>query len=339
MFEGKESLVSVIVPVYNVEKYLSTCIESIINQTYDKLEIILVDDGSQDKSSEICDNYANKDKRITAVHTKNRGLSEARNTGLRIAKGEYISFIDSDDFIKLDSYENLLNSALKYEPDVIVGEAYKYFNDGKSFPKMKEKNFSKRLMSGSEFLKESLLQERYTPCVPFNIYKRNLIIDNNLFFKKGILHEDQNWTPQIFLKTQKLYFSDIFFYFHRWREGSIMASKGDKSKNGVDLVNTCYELSNIFENLEDCELKKLLNDYLVNMFLSGISVGKLHRKKYESLIDKDFVNNKAIRRSNIVRSKIFTFNILIFVYLNRLFSLDIFSNFRKKIKECIDVSH
>ena len=102
-------LISIIVPVYNVEPYLNKCLDSIVNQTYKKLEIILIDDGSTDNSGLICDEYASKDNRIIVVHQKNKGLSAARNVGLNIAKGDYIAFVDSDDFIEKDMYFTMYN--------------------------------------------------------------------------------------------------------------------------------------------------------------------------------------------------------------------------------------
>ena len=101
-------LISVIVPIYNVEKYLARCVDSIVNQTYKNLEIILVDDGSPDRCPQMCDDYAEKDSRIKVVHKKNGGLSDARNAGMAVATGEYISFIDSDDWIDLETYDLVL---------------------------------------------------------------------------------------------------------------------------------------------------------------------------------------------------------------------------------------
>ena len=106
---GEKPMITIIVPVFNVEQYLPKCVDSIINQTYSNLEILLIDDGSQDRCGEICDEYAKKDSRIQVFHTKNRGLSVARNLGLQEAKGEYIGFVDSDDWIEPDMYEVLLS--------------------------------------------------------------------------------------------------------------------------------------------------------------------------------------------------------------------------------------
>ena len=135
-------LISIIIPVYNVEQYLNRCIDSVINQTYKNLEIILIDDGSTDNSGKICDEYALKDNRIKVIHKENGGVSSARNVGLDIAKGEYIGFVDSDDFIELDMYETLLNKMLETGSQLIVCNWFYGINDNwienQNFPVQKK---------------------------------------------------------------------------------------------------------------------------------------------------------------------------------------------------------
>lgn len=121
----EEKLISIIVPVYNVEKYLKECIDSVISQTYKNLEIILVDDGSTDKSGEICDEYSKKDSRIKVIHKENGGLSDARNVALDIAKGEYIGFVDSDDYVEKDMFETLYKLAEEHNTEISSISFYK----------------------------------------------------------------------------------------------------------------------------------------------------------------------------------------------------------------------
>ena len=125
------SKVSIVVPIYNVEKYLKQCIESIINQTLQDIEIILVDDGSPDNCPQICDEYAKKDSRIKVVHKKNGGLSSARNAGIEVATGDFIGFVDSDDYIELDMYEKMYNIAKENHVDFVVSDYYKVSDKGK----------------------------------------------------------------------------------------------------------------------------------------------------------------------------------------------------------------
>ena len=115
-----EDLISIIIPVYKVEKYIYKCIDSVLNQTYKNLEIILVDDGSPDKCPEICEEYAKKDNRIKIIHKKNGGLSDARNAGLKVATGKYIGFVDSDDYIEKDMYQVLYNNIIKTNSDISI---------------------------------------------------------------------------------------------------------------------------------------------------------------------------------------------------------------------------
>ena len=124
-----QPLISVIVPIYNVEKYLDRCVGSIINQTYKNLEIILVDDGSPDNCPQMCDDYAKKDSRIKVVHKENGGLSDARNAGMKVATGEYVSFIDSDDYISLDFYETLLETIVDNDSDIVECSVVKFYED------------------------------------------------------------------------------------------------------------------------------------------------------------------------------------------------------------------
>ena len=123
------NLISVIIPVYNVEQYLSKCLDSVVNQTYKNLEVILVDDGSTDNSGKICDEFALKDNRIIVIHKSNGGLSSARNEGLKFAKGQYVGFVDSDDYIEIGMYEKLLEVSLKYGSDVVCSNYYRVTNN------------------------------------------------------------------------------------------------------------------------------------------------------------------------------------------------------------------
>lgn len=177
-------MISIIVPVYNVEKYLNKCIESIINQTYRNIEIILVDDGSPDKCPEICDSYAKKDKRIRVIHKQNEGLINARKSGLEIAQGEYIGFVDGDDWIEPEMYELFAKQAEKYSPDMVMSDFY--YDNGK------ELSNSDQLFDREYYDKDALEKFIYpkmlfsgtyykfgvNPCCWSKIYKKELIKKN-----------------------------------------------------------------------------------------------------------------------------------------------------------------
>lgn len=310
--------ISVIVPIYNTEKYLSKCIESIIKQTYNELEIILVDDGSTDSSLSICEIYQKKDSRVKIVHQDNKGLSEARNVGIKIATGDYLAFIDSDDFIKEDSFEILMKAT--DTPDIIVGEAIRYLNKDNCFPKVGKRKFVDQIMTGEDFLKLCLKQNKLTMCVQFNLYSKKLIIDNNLFFKSGILHEDEWWTPQILMNAEKVYYSGYYFYYHVFRENSITSSKSNLKKRGKDLVNTAFFLSQLIKMQPlntDREFIVLFSDYILMLFLSGYYSGKLYdERKKEKVRDKRFVVSHAHSFRNKLKMLIFCISPKYYCYIN-----------------------
>lgn len=204
-------LVSVIVPVYNVEKYIRKCIESIITQTYTNLDIILIDDGSTDKSGKICDEYEKLDTRITVIHKKNGGLSSARNSGLDIAKGKYIGFVDSDDYISIDMYEVLLRY-MEDEVDIVACGRYIVY------PRI-DKKVNKRIYCSDKIKKynniqaiEELLKPQIFPFgVVDKIYRKELF--SNIRFPIGRISEDIPVTYALFKKSRNIvHIGDCKYY-------------------------------------------------------------------------------------------------------------------------------
>lgn len=185
-----EELISIIIPVYNVEEYLSACLKSVIGQTYKNLEIIVVDDGSTDKSGMICDEYCNRDNRITVIHKKNGGLSDARNAGLKAAKGQYIGFVDSDDWIAPEMYEILYQSCKMYEADISFARykdvAMEACQDDFIDDSHESKNDSRLVVRSEQYL-ESILTENGVIesnwSVWVRLYKATVI--KELRFEKG----------------------------------------------------------------------------------------------------------------------------------------------------------
>lgn len=210
-------LISVIVPCYNVEKYLDECISSIVNQTYNNLEIILVDDGSPDKCPKICDEWSQKDLRIKVIHKENGGLSSARNAGLDIAKGKYISFVDSDDFIEKDFIEFLYTNLIKHNGDISCCGYYHYFNsDLKEIRHFKNVELS---MDSCEGIK------KMNTIGYFGVGSWNKLYKNELFentrFPVGKLSEDWFILYKLIHKANKIYYDSQPKYYYRQRFGSI----------------------------------------------------------------------------------------------------------------------
>ena len=214
------SLVSIIVPIYKVEPYLRRCLDSIVNQTYTNLEIILVDDGSPDTCPQICDEYAAKDKRIVVIHKENGGLSDARNAGLEISKGEYISFVDSDDWVDEKYIEILLNSAIAENTDIAIGEN---IQTKQVVQKQNIKSITKTY-SSKDALVHLFSQNHLTFVVSWGkIYKRNLF--STLRFPIGKFHEDEFTTYLLFHKSKKISYTSKILYFYFQRSDSIMGNQ------------------------------------------------------------------------------------------------------------------
>jgi len=306
--------ISIIVPVYNVQLYLRRCVDSLINQTFEDIEIILVNDGSTDHSPEICDEYARTDKRVKVIHKINGGLSDARNVGLVESRGDYVLFVDSDDYINHDSCEVLYRYGNMSNLDIVVGDAVRIESDSQTILARSEVSLNK-VMKGTDFLKEQLENHYMHMASCFNLYNRKFLIDNELFFKKGIYHEDEQWTPRVLLRANRVQYIKLAFYNYIIRDNSI-TKKRDKSKNALDLINTCYELERIYEKIEDVKLKRLLYDYLSMLFLNAIHLGRLYDKKYSSYYDKKFLIGKPKSLRNRLKVCLFIFSKSIYKYVH-----------------------
>ena len=232
--------ISVIVPIYNVEQYLRRCIDSIINQTYKNLEIILVDDGSPDNCGQICDDYAKKDTRIKVIHKKNGGLSDARNVGLEVCTGDYISFVDSDDWIELNTYEIMMKSMNEYNADMVVSNINYVYKD-KVESKYSEDKI--RCFNKEEAMKE-LIKDGLVQAVVWNKLYKRVVIDN-LRFKVGKLNEDEFFTYKICAKAERIVYIPEALYQYRQREDSIM---GTYILQRIDGVEALYERMNFIKN-------------------------------------------------------------------------------------------
>ena len=213
-----EPLVSIIIPIYKVEPYLHRCLDSIVNQTYTNLEIILVDDGSPDNSPQICDEYAAKDNRIVVIHKENGGLSDARNTGLDICKGDYISFVDSDDWVSLEYINELYSSIKETQADVAIVN-HKHVTP---FParEIQEKRRIKLFSKQQAFFK--LIAEQHQPFVVSwgKLYRKNLF--SNIRFPTGKCHEDEFTSHLLFNKASRIVYSNRTLYFYYQRPDSII---------------------------------------------------------------------------------------------------------------------
>lgn len=218
--------VSVVIPIYNVQDYLNDCIKSIVNQTYQHLEIILVDDGSPDSCPMICDDWKKKDGRIVVIHKENGGLSDARNAGLRNATGEYVLYVDSDDYLEHDAIEWLVSCAIRHNADIVACTCKKTNNE--NIPSL----LTNRLVVGTgiemlEFAFENEIWFAWGKLIKTNIAK-------SCPFAKGLIYEDVENTPKSFLMANKVVFSLDGRYNYRIRTDSIMG--GNKTVPQKDIA-------------------------------------------------------------------------------------------------------
>ena len=223
-------MISVIVPIYNVEKYLPRCVDSLLTQTFRDFELILVEDGSPDNCAAICDNYAKSDPRIRVIHKTNGGLSDARNAGLRVSKGEYISFIDSDDWVAPDFLEHMMELLNNEHADICecrVSKKYEEIESSSGTVQDSKSEYSSEdaviwHYSAEEALRELIQDGVFRQHVWNKLYSRNCI--EGVDFPVGKMNEDEFWTFQVFGNAKKLIKTDRILYYYFQRTDSIMGN-------------------------------------------------------------------------------------------------------------------
>lgn len=213
----QEPLISVIVPIYKVEKLLPRCVDSLLGQTWKNLEIILVDDGSPDGCGALCDAYAEKDSRVRVIHKLNGGLSSARNAGIDIARGEYLGFVDSDDWVDLDSYEKLVRLAEKYRASMVCGGRYDSEESGKEVPGLCPPR--EEVITGQECASRIFRWDNMDMAAWDKLYHRDLF--REIRYPLGIIWEDLPTTYRIALKAERVAMANFPFYHYFQRSGSI----------------------------------------------------------------------------------------------------------------------
>lgn len=242
-----QELISVIVPVYNVEKYLKKCIKSIMSQSYTNLEIILINDGSTDDSGKICDELKEQDKRIKVIHKSNGGLSDARNAGLKIANGKYIGFVDSDDYIAEDMFETLYNINKKYNSDISIVSFYEIYKD-----KVIGVRDSKKLqeLTKIDAMKELLIDTNIQSYAWNKLFRRELF--EGLEFPTNKNFEDIATTLLLFEKANKVVLLEEPKYYYVRRDNSIVGVRNYKTyKDYLDVIYNKYKyLDGKYEELD-----------------------------------------------------------------------------------------
>ncbi len=310
-----EPLISVIVPVYKVENVIERCIESIIGQTYRNLEIILVDDGTPDRSGEICDVYALRDSRIKVIHQSNKGLSGARNAGIDVSQGKYIAFVDSDDYIHRQSYEILLKDLLVHDVDIAMCSIKRFV--GETTEESKIKKDVTTTMTSKEALRSLHGQESSLYTVAWNkLYKSSLI--GNLRYPLGKLNEDEFLTYRFIDGASKISLNRNELYYYYQNEHSITTNSSYLSSS--DVFEALEERKKYFIEKKDFEIVHLVQKDHMNRLIIRykMQLDNGHSSEALKARHKDYRNYyiKVKRGEYSVGYKVFYYSPKVYYFLS-----------------------
>ena len=299
---------SIIIPIYRVEQYLDECVQSVLAQNYENYEVILVDDGSPDGCPEICEHYAEQYPGIRVIHKENEGLSEARNTGLRSAKKDYILFLDSDDFYGSRDLLSELDKAIhRNAADVVMFQRTVCHENGR--PTGPEKPYGRRLTALSQpgrLMYELSLKDQLDASASMKAIRRTFLTDNALFFKKGIFCEDVEWFFRMAPLIKSAGIMDFPAYFYRIRSDSISHTISRKNVN--DLMCSIEDYSEKCRTCRDDSLRKALLNYLGYQYyiVLGLTGGYLSGQEREEMLKRlekcRWLEEYAVSRKTILPS-------------------------------------
>lgn len=312
--------ISIIVPVFNVEKYLDRCITNIINQSYSNIEIIIINDGSTDNSLDICNKYKKIDNRIIVINQENQGLSAVRNKGIDIATGEYILFVDSDDILNVDLLKNI-ESLLNKENDVICFQHS--INDSMEYTYLDIED--KLKLSGEDFL-ELLYEKNKMFCVVWKYcYRKEFLDENKLKFHEGIIYEDEEWNTIMLCKAKSVIFRDFVGYNYFSRGGSITTS----NKNINSYLSKIKVAININKFIQENEIKnKRLLKKIKQKIYSFFVKNSIYILKYSDNYDEVnlIINNiKVIKNCSSIKQ--FILGIIFIFYILKMEVVKIYKKF------------
>ena len=299
----EKEVISVIVPVYNVESYLEECVESILNQSYRNLEIILVDDGSTDNSGKMCESFKAKDERIKVIHKENAGLAMARNSGLEIAKGDYIGFIDSDDCIKETFYEKLIHCLKANDADIAGCRFYRNVPNSEDFV-YPEKSENYNFVTDSKGFMTRLYNDMGVFCVAWNkLYKRDIIMQHP--FSKVRIAEDAYLMCDLAFAAKRIAWIEDPLYMYRDRPGSIMTAKRNFSlAEQEDRMLWIEKDINFYKKNSMEELQAMAEKvYLFNIHSAWDNLDKEAKKFYKTKYFEKY-GHMLKAKGNPIKSKI-----------------------------------
>lgn len=284
--------ISVIIPVYNVEKYLRKCLESVINQTFRDIEIICIDDGSSDNSLKILREYERLDTRIKIISQENKGVSAARNEGLRHATGDYIYFIDSDDYLVRNALERLYNIAIQHSTDLIIFKLINFEHDtrfviSKRYHEMSFLSDYKRTIFNHKDIKDYIFNLDVTPCTKF--FKKELL--DGICFYEGLIFEDNILFVDYIFKAKRIYYYDECLYNRRIRKDSITRSYGKNHMDIIPVTNIIFDKIKEFGCYDEFETQ-LFNFKMYNTYLRLSNISPEFQEEFFQKIKKDFLDKQ-----------------------------------------------
>ena len=300
--------ISVIVPAYNVEKYIKKCINSIISQSYKNIEVIVVDDGSTDKTSEICDKLAKVDDRIVVIRQKNQGLSQARNNGIKIAKGDYISLVDGDDIINPDFLKNMI-SVMHDEIDVVIS-GYKTIDSNDDVISINRQVDT--ILSGVDATVRLLTKQEDFFVIAWNkLYKKELFTKNRIWYPKGRIHEDNLTTYKLLSMTRKVAIVDATDYLYVKRAGSI-TDNSKKSQQVHEKINASKEAITFFADNKDLRDAAAYALFLSQIIALNESIRGVLSNSHKNIISDILMGNYSKNKYCTVKGKIYIAMLSIF---------------------------
>ncbi len=305
--------ITVIVPIYNADKYLIKCIDSIVNQEYTNLEILLIDDGSKDDSFKICKEYEKKDKRIVVIHKENSGVSDTRNLGVEKATGQYIMFVDSDDIVTKDCCSYLLQMTKKYSSEITIGNVYKTSNKNYELPILEKEEYcfaDKKEKMYLTIYNNSFENIQYTEGPVGKLYSRDMLIKNKIKFNKKVRYgEDSLFNLECYYFSKKIFISNHYVYIYYDNDDSVTHSKFHQMFNNINLCLNYHKKKLIELNLFN-ELKEQYYIFCyrqINKLVKAAFESKNKKQNYLSLFENKNIDeciknvpvNKLNFKSNI----------------------------------------
>ncbi|MDN4526725.1 glycosyltransferase family 2 protein [Fictibacillus fluitans] len=306
--------VSMVIPIYKVEKYIHRCVKSVLGQTYTNLEVILVNDGSPDQCGKIADEYQKKDPRVKVIHKENGGLSDARNAGMKLVTGDYTLFVDSDDWLDTNMVKVLVNYMLKYKADAVQAAFFYAHDDHLLYDnRYYAEDDPPILFNRNSLMKELVINEKVKNFAWGKLFKTSMI--NDLPFKKGVLFEDVFWTHLVMDRIQRYVMIHQPLYYYYQREDSIVSSYSPKNLDIIKGLKERHEfIEKKYSDLKLESYKLLLKTSIIHYWLLMMNNSKDKDKYFRKMIHGDVKLNyshffEAVKEDKDLRYQLFLFSI------------------------------